>query len=80
MLEDIDSEFKDTLTVEERMMKGAVLNNLGIVSFWNFLEKTREVKSVETLEKIPGLVQDFEDGIKHLKRSIRTFESMDERY
>lgn len=65
-------------------MKGYIYNNLGIVHFFSFIEKSTLITDTQKeqggIEIIGKLVTHLEKGISNLKLSIQTFEQFDQKF
>ena len=63
-------------------MKGYIYNNLGIVHFFSFIEKSVEITDVQQggLEKVGVVMAHLEKGIHNLKQSICHFEDFQTKF
>jgi tetratricopeptide (TPR) repeat protein len=64
-------------------LKGIVYNNLGVTHFYKFIELSNQVDSSDPTRLSPELVkpivENMNNGIKFLKKSVRELEKIDAR-
>lgn len=70
------------MEIADFQTKGYILNNLGMVNFYTFVAKSSEITDPQGagLDALKPIIENFEDCIHHLKKSIHHFEQFEERF
>lgn len=70
------------MEIADFQTKGYILNNLGMVNFYTFVAKSSEIIDPQGagLDALKPIIENFEDCIHHLKKSIHHFEQFEERF
>jgi len=73
---------KQSLELADEPTKGYILNNMGMVNFYTFVAKSSEITDPQGagLDALKPIIENFEDCIHHLKKSIHFFEQFEERF
>ena len=74
--DEVKAIFEDCVENMPPEQTGFVLNNLGMWHFFNFIKQSSELKdpSGAGLDAIQPIIDNYEEAVFNLKRSVRTFE------
>lgn len=75
--------YKEALKVEkDNLHQGFILNNLGMTNFYSFVIKSSEITDPQGsgLDALKPIIENFEDCIFNLKKSVHAFEQFDKKF
>ena len=82
LLEPAKDLMKETLACNDPLQRGYIHNNLGMTHFYDFAIRSSQITDPQqhVLEEMKPIIENFEDGIINLKKSIHAFEMFEERF
>lgn len=72
----------EALQYEDPLHQGYIYNNLGMAHWFDFVIRSSQITDPENqlMETIQPLIDNFEDSVYYLKKSIHAFEQFDARF